>query len=233
MSKYLGKLLLDSGRIDNLSKVRVKYLSSRDAFCFDVEEESGYKFGMFVGKNFCLDLFQMTGMLECQYQFSVGYAVRQKKGIEELHLMRADELDMLGGRRSLILSGALDNDDDFDYLCVIQYLFKVSDTVLKKVMRLWKSRKWNRCESSWLELEKRVLGRSGRKVGSKNRVVDDENVETLDDTLLRIRHNKQAAVSKGILEWYIEACKEECRLNEVKFDKKACLASWDKLRLDV
>ena len=232
MSKYVGKLLLESKVVDNLARVRVKYLSSRRQFCFDIEEESGYKFGMFVGQDLCLDMFSMTGMLECQYQFSIGYAVRQKKDVSELKVMKADELNMLGGRRALILSGALDNDDDFNYLCVIQYLFKVSDTVLRKVMRLWKRRKWGKEESSWLELDKRALGNQGRKPGSKNHVVDGE-AESIEDTLLRIEHNKKAAVAKGMLSWYIEACKEECRLAGEKFDKKACLASWDKLRLDV
>ena len=115
---------------------------------------------------------------------------------------------------------------------MIQYLFKVSDTVLRKVMRLWKRRKWGKEESSWLELDKRALGNQGRKPGSKNHVVDGE-AESIEDTLLRIEHNKKAAVAKGMLSWYIEACKEECRLAGEKFDKKACLASWDKLRLDV
>lgn len=235
MSKFLGKLLLESKTVDNLVRVRVKYLSSRRQFCFNVNTVSGLWFTMFVGQDLCLDMFQMTGMLECQYQFSVGYAVRQKKDVSELKVMRADELEMLGGRRALILSGALDNDDDFNYLCVIQYLFKVSDTVLRKVMRLWKRRKWGKEESSWLELEKRALGRSGRKPGSRNNksLDSDGEVESREDILLRIRHNKKAAVAKGMLSWYIEACKEECRLNETKFDKKACLASWDKLRLDM
>lgn len=234
MSKYLGKLLLESEAVDNLARVRVKYLSSRRQFCFDVEEENGYKFGLFVGQDLCLDMFSMTGMLECQYQFSVGYAVRQKKDVSELKVMRADELEMLGGRRNLILNGLLDNDDDFNYLCVIQYLFKVSDTVLRKVMRLWKRRKWGKEESSWLELEKRALGRSGRKPGSKNGEKDaDGGTESVEDALFRIRHNKQAAVAKGMLSWYIEACKEECRLAGEKFDRIKCLASWDKLRLDM
>ena len=234
MSKYLGKLLLENGLVDEPVSVRVKYVSSHSAFCFDIKDATGYKFGLCAGKDLCLNMFSHPGMLECQYQWSFGYAVRQKKDVSELKVMRLDELEMLGGRRNLILNGLLDNDDDFDMLCVIHYLFKISSTTLVQVMRLWKRRKWGKEESSWLELDKRKLGCSGRKPGSKNREKDaDGEVESREDVLLRITHNKQAAVAKGMLEWYIEACKEECRLAGEKFDRKVCLSSWNKLRLDM
>lgn len=230
MSKYLGKLLLEAQVVPDIDKVSVKYVAGRNAFCFNVDDS----FKMYVGKDLCLNMFSVKGMLPFQYQFSVGYVVKEKKNVSELHLMRADEFNMLGGRRNLILNGLLDNDDDFDYLCVIQYLFKVSDTVLKKVMRLWKRRKWGKEENAWLKLEKRSLGCSGRKPGSKNsKSLDDEVVETLDDALFRIAHNKKSSVAKGILEWYIEACKEECKLKGLKFDKDKCISEWNKLRLEL
>lgn len=227
MSKFLGKLLLESGAVLDPGHVAVKYVKTKDNFCFKTDEYSFY-----VGKDLCFALFSFVGMLDHQFKFSVGYAVREKKGVSEIAEMRAEELDMLGGRKSLILSGALDNDDDFDMLCVIHYLFNVSSSVLRKVMRLNKSRKWDRVKSSWLNLDKRLLGNQGRKKGSVSKVKLDYNDEgeSTEDILLRIAHNKRSAVLKGFYEWYVEAVKEECALNKVKFDKEACHKAWNKER---
>ena len=224
MSKYLGKLLLESGCVNEgcLEEVLVHYVKSKDAFCFRYEGVgSGGIF--YAGAGLVNGLCAESGYLECQYQFSVGYTVRPLKGIEELKSMRMDELELLGGRRSLILSGQLDNDDDFDMLCAIQYLFKFSASFFDRVKAHWKRK------HSYVAMERRIRGKSGRKKGGHNKEKESD-FESLEDILLRVRHNKQVAVKKGFVEWYIDACKEECKALDLKFNKDKCLNEWNELR---
>ena len=84
------------------------------------------------------------------------------------------------------MSGQLDNDDDFNYLCAIQCLFKFSVSELDKAMRQWKKKKWGKSEELWLSLDKRVLGHSGRKKGGKNNSDLDSEKESISDILLRV-----------------------------------------------
>lgn len=229
MSKYLGKLLLESGIVSGsyLDSVLVHYVKSKDAFCFRYEHSDGAQGvgGIFyAGAGLVNGLCAETGYLECQYQFSVGYTVRPLKGIESIKEMRMDELEMLGGRRSLILSGQLDNDDDFDMLCAIQYLFKFSASFFDRVKGHW------RRDHSYVEMERRKVGKCGRKKGGKNKKDAYNEEESLEDLLLRVRHNKKVAVQRGILEWYLEACKEESKALDLKFNKDKCLEEWNNLR---
>ena len=224
MSKYLGKLLIESKSVNEcyLDSVLVHYVKSKDAFCFRYEgKDCGGVF--YAGAGLVNGLCAEPGYLECQYQFSVGYTVRPLKGIESIKEMRMDELESLGGRRELILSGALDNDDDFDMLCAIQYLFKFSASFFDRVKGHW------RRDHSYVEMEKRKVGKCGRKKGGKNKR-NSEEAESMEDLLLRVRHNKKVAVQRGILEWYLEACKEECKALDLKFNKEKCLEEWNNLR---
>lgn len=218
MSKYLGKLLLDSGSITEAETENacVKYILSNDAFMF---KAGTYKFC--VGADLVFELAELKGTLECQYAWSTGYVVRPKKGIEYLREMRNDELTLLGGRRELIISNQLDNDYDFDLLCVLQYLYKFSNDFFKRVKgHSIRSKKY-------LSLQRKVLGKAGRKKGSKN--VSEEESETIPEILMRCEHNMGVAVDKGFLEWYIEAQKEWCKAANKKFDKKKCLEKWNEL----
>jgi len=225
MSKYLGKLLIESGCVKEsyLDNVLVHYVKNKDAFCFRYE---GIGVGgvFYAGTELVYGLCAETGYLECQYQWSVGYTVRPLKGVEYLSEMRKSELELLGGRRNLVLSGQLNSDDDFDMLCAIQYLYKFSVSFFERVKRHWKR------QHSYVSMEKRVVGKCGRKKGGKNkRNVDDEK-ESLDEILFRVRHNKKVAVQRGILEWYLEACKEEAKALDLKFNKDKCLEEWNNLR---
>lgn len=233
MSKYLGKLLLESGAVEEPGQVCVKYSASRDAFCFRIESgESGIRH-FYVGKDLCFELASIIGMLDFQYRWSVGYKVKEKKGVSELGSMRLAELGLLGGRRELILSGALDNDEDFDTLCVIQYLYQFSETLLDKVMCERKRHKWGRSSSNWVQMKKRVLGKSGRKKGGKNsnKGLDSEDEkESLEDILSRCAHNKAVAIQRGFYTWYKEACEEEAKALGKKLDKVKMLVQWNKER---
>ena len=82
-------------------------------------------------------------------------SLKEKKGIEEFVSMRNSELDLLGGRRKLVMSGQLDNDDDFDNLCVIQHLYQFSEVTLKEIKKQWKRFKWKKASSPYLELTRR------------------------------------------------------------------------------
>lgn len=230
MSKYLGKLLLENALVERPEMVSVKYVASRDAFCFRIECVSG-SYAMYIGSELAFAIARLIGTLDFQYQWSVGYSVRAKKGIEYLGEMRKDELDLLGGRKKLILSGQLDNDDDFDMLCAIQYKYQFSAQVLNEVKKQSKRRKWGRSDSVYVQLQERVQ-HQGRKPGSKNIAKGFENSETLEETLERCRHNKDAGVAKGFLSWYLDACKEECKVLGQKFDRDKCIEQWKELRKD-
>lgn len=230
MSKYLGKLLLENV-IEEPTSVSVKYVFSRDAFCFRYECASG-TYAMYVGSDLCYAVAGLVGTLDFQYQWSVGYSVKEKKKAEHLSEMRNEELNLLGGRKKLVLSGQLDNDVDFDILCVIQYLYQFSTCVLNEVMKQSKRRKWGRAESCYVQLTKRKQC-LGRKKGSKNRESFNEDVETLEETLNRCRHNKRVAIEKGFIAWYLDACREECKALGKKLNKVQMLAQWNKERGDL
>lgn len=229
MSKYLGKLLLENALVERPQLVSVKYVASRDAFCFRIECVSG-SYAMYIGSSLCYSVARLVGTLDFQYQWSVGYSVRAKKGVECLREMRDKELELLGGRKKLVLTNQLDNDDDFDMLCAIQYMYQFSVQVLNEIKKQNKRRKWGRSESCYVQLQERVQHK-GRKLGSKNRE-DFEDSESEDEILERCRHNKDAGVSKGFLSWYLDACKEECKALGKKFDREKCIEQWKELRKD-
>lgn len=225
MSKYLGKLLLESGSVSEscLESVLVHYVKNKDAFCFRYE---GIGTGgvFYAGAELVFGLCSFTGYLDCQYQWSVGYTVRPLKGLESLRSMREEELWLLGGRRKLVTDGLLDSDDSFDMLCAIQYLFKFSGSFFERVKRHYKR------ERSYIAMDRRKLGNSGRKKGSKNVVCEDEEKESVSDIISRCAHNKRIAIQRGILGWYIEACKEEAKALGQKFNKDQCLNKWQEMR---
>lgn len=231
MSKYLGKLLLGNALVERPEMVSVKYVASRDAFCFRYQCVSGTH-AMYIGSGLCYAVARLTGTLDFQYQWSVGYSVRAKKGIEYLGEMRGKELELLGGRKKLVLTNQLDNDDDFDMLCAIQYMYQFSVQVLNEIKKQSKRRKWGRSNSVYVQLQERVQHK-GRKLGSKNVSKGFEDSETLEDILSRCQHNKDAGVSKGFLSWYLDACKEECKVLGQKFDREKCVEQWKELRKDI
>ena len=227
MSKYLGKLLLESGAFseDEIENACVKYIQGADMFCFKVGGRNSRSYTFVIGASVGFNMCKFRGYLECQYQWSVGYVVRPLKGLEEFKSMRSDELKLLGGRRELITSDQLDNDYDFDMLCAIQYKYQFSDTFYKRVKGHWKRGK------TYVPMKERVLGKSGRKKGSKNNDKGlDFGEESVSETLERCAWNKDVAVKRGFIEWYIEACKEECKVLGQKFDKDKCVEQWNKLR---
>ena len=225
MSKYLGKLLLESGAVSDsvLQSVLVKYVKQNDMFCFRYAGAEGG--GIFyVGSEVVFMMCEFRGYLECQYQWSVGYTVRPLKGIESLRTMRDEELTLLGGRRALMLSGRLDNDDDFNMLCAIQYKFKFSEFFFRRVRGHFKR------NHDWVLMQEKALGHAGRKAGSKNSVDESSECETVSEVIERCEWNMSVAVKRGILEWYIEANKELCKVTNQRFDKDKCLEKWNELR---
>lgn len=232
MSRYLGKVILEKKIVDekSIKSVYVKYVHSGSGkFMFKCD-----KFSFSVGYELCYAL-SVIGSPDFQYKWSMGYVVRERKGIEFFREMRDAELDLLGGRKNLVLSGQLDNDVDFDTLCAIQYLYKFSASFLDKVRREWKRKKWGRSSDRWLELERRCLKAGGRKQGSKNKInlvrpgYWSEN-ETVIEALDRCEHNKKVAVMKGYFAWFLEACREECKIRGEVFDKDECVSAWRGLR---
>jgi len=231
MSKYLGKLLLDNCIVERPNSVSVKYVASRDAFCFRIECVSG-SYAMYIGSELAFAIARLIGTLDFQYQWSVGYSVRAKKGVESLREMRDKELELLGGKKKLVLTNQLDNDDDFDMLCAIQYKYQFSVQVLNEIKKQSKRRKWGRSDSVYVQLQERVQHK-GRKLGSKNIAKGFDDSESLEDILSRCEHNKRAGIEKGFLSWYLDACKEECKVLGQKFDREKCIEQWAELRKDI
>lgn len=232
MSKYLGKILLEAGAVLEQELccdggTCVCYVKSSDRFKFRLG--NGYVFS--ADRGFCYNLFSILGTLDFQYEWSVGYSVKKRKGVEYLKWLREDELKFLGGRKELMMSEKILCDDDFDYLCAIQYLFKVSQTELDKVCKAWKRKKWGRDTSGWVQLEKRVLGHGGRKVGSKNLDHESDNdKESVDEIISRCEHNMNVAVLRGYYEWYEQAYRELRKTLGYKFNKDECLKEWRQKR---
>ena len=242
MSRYLGRLVLEKEIIEGerISSVQVKYCVSSNRFlfkCFGCRT----RFSLYADADLCWNLVQLSGdELDFQYVWSMGYAVRERnKDIRFLHNM---EMDLLGkkcgvsDRKGLLLSERIGSDYEFDVLCAIQYKFKLCRSVLEDVVCQWKRKNWGRSKNRWVELvaknEDWLSG--GRKLGSKNIEHEHEEIskEFLDEELERVKHNKNVAVLRGYLGWWVDACKEECALLGVEFDKVACLDQWKNTRKD-
>ena len=231
MSKYLGKLLLESGAVSSAwlesgGGLCIKYAKVKDVFLFRIGGGEGQVIG--IGSSLCMNMAALRGTLDFQYKWSVGYKVKEKRDVSELRSLRTEELDLLGGRRELILEGLLDNDEDFDVLCAIQYLYNLSETFLLSVKRSWRKG----TGSKWVQVPKKVLGKSGRKKGGHNSVdkSGDSEEESLEELLLRVAHNKKVAIEKGFYTWYKEACEEEAKAKGVPLDKVEMLVQWNKER---
>ena len=169
--------------------------------------------------------------------WSVGYETQEKLGYRpgDFALLRDREMKFIGSCLTPEEDEAavfFDVDSFYD-LSVWQYLFNISETVLKSVRKAWKRRKWGRGDvgsGAWVSLRVRE-NFGGRKPGSKGiRRVSSVLEESEEDFNERISHNKKVAVEKGFLAWYLEACKEECKRRGVRFERESCVDAWNKLR---
>lgn len=229
MSKYLGKLLVDASLVSIPNEVLIKYVRSRKAFCFKVDRNPEF----YVERKFLEKFLSNRGMLPFQFKWSSGYVVKEKKGVDSIKELRLEEYELLGGRKEIFWKGLLESDNDFDMLCVIQYAFVFSPSVLVEAIRNYKRAKWGRVEGTFMSLRERELGKSGRKKGSKNLDKSLSETETLEDVLLRTEHNLRVAVAKGFYEWYLEAYKEMCKAKGQKFDKDLCAKQWNEERAKI
>lgn len=260
MSKLMGKIFLrdrkegEFGAFDVVFKgLSVRYLKSKDAFEFkglrlskaDQEAELA-KMGMSladIGEGFeeCRVVVSsaiMSAMIMADkvdkiiYHWSVGYMAREKLGNRpgDFKLLADRESEYIAKIVGDSVAGGFDFDSYVD-LSVWQYLFNISETILKMVKVLWKKRKWNRgnVSSCWLQLAQRN-NFGGRVLGAKGLEHKIDYSESETDFKERIAHNKKVAVAKGYLGWYIDSCKEECKRFSEVFDKDKCLETWQKLR---
>lgn len=256
MSKLLGKLLCKELEIDDESgfgvgSCSVKYIHSSDSFEFKWEGTRNGIGGIFkVCKDFAMCVAGISNTFNWMYEWSVGY--KTLVHLSDISLLRRRELNYVAsclvpdfkfgsndegmdnsfvGRRTLLVTGWLDNDSDFDNLCMVQHLFNVSPTILNSVVVAWKRKKWGRTSSRWVLLKKRE-NFGGRIVGAKglNNSDFDLEFESDDEFEARISHNKKAAIEKGFLAWYLDACREECKRKGIVFDKDKCVREWNKMR---
>ena len=250
MSKLLGKLLCKELGVGggDVGSCFIKYIKSSDCFEFK------WKLGIFKMKRELVSLVaEMTNNFNWMYQWSVGY--KTMFYLSDVGLLRRRELNYLAsrlckdfvfhsggwlddysGKKELFMSGWLDNDTDFDNLCMIQYLFCLSPNVLDSACIMWKKKKWGRSSSRWLELKPRNLN-LGRKPGSKNveggsGVVEGSGrfVETEKEFFERTSHNKQVALRRGVISWYLETCLEECKRRGEPFSREKYVEEWNELR---
>ena len=168
------------------------------------------------------------------YHWSVGYESREKLGRRagDYGLLKSREIDFI--RKVLSASDSqsdlLDLDGYLD-LCVWQYLFNISETVLLGVKRCWKRKSWGRSDSSWVSLGVRKnFGGRKRGANSIRRSSDLVEAETEEEFVQRISHNKKVALERGIMAWYLEACLEECKRRHVPFSRPNSITEWNELR---
>ena len=263
MSKLMGKIILksrsgsDSGVFSAVlgAGLSVRYLKTSDCFEFrgyritkEDEEKELEADGMSladIGEKrsrsvivvpwSVLSAMILADKIEAVgYHWSIGYETQEKLGHRpgDFGLLRDRELGFIKNSVSVGEFALVDLDSYCD-LSVWQYLFNISETILHSVSVLWKKKKWGRSSSRWVSLkERRNFGgrmRGAKGVSVSSRVWD----ESESDFKERIEHNKKVAVSKGILSWYLDACKGECKRFGVPFDRDACIDSWNKLRKDM
>ena len=99
--------------------------------------------------------------------------------------------------------------EDYLMLSVWQYKYCISKSIMKRV----------KSSCVWKELKIRTWS-GGREKGKK---VEVDNSELL----FFCRHNKEVAISKRSLYFYLEARKEECKLLGVKYDKDAEIVAFN------
>ena len=230
----------------------VKYLKSSDSFEFkglritkaDEERElrdsglslydlgESFSINRVVVKGSVLSAMIMADKMDLVYHWSVGYESREKLGRRpgDFGLLRDKEYAFL--RESVGMEAPIDYDDYLD-LCVWQYCFNISETILRFVKVLWKKKRWGRSSSEWLQLKKRE-NFGGREWGSKN-LSENRNLvlESDADFDERISHNKKVAITRGIFAWYLEACREECKRKKVPFNRDECASAWNKARNNI
>ena len=207
MSRYLGKLLIKSGKVEkkgNKAFCEVKYIRSKDRFEF----RSNYG-NVKVDRYLCFKMADLRNNDELFNRWSIGYRSPEKE--QDIEKVREKEINYLcGSRRQMFMDELVDSDSDFDLLCVIMSEFCVSSSILLRMSK-----------SKWNKLKVRVE-QKGRKLGSK-KTKDNVLEESEEEFKARIAHNKRVSVEKGLLAFYLEACKEECERMHMKYDKDDCV----------
>lgn len=255
MSKLMGKIIVkgeETGVFEGFSSLKVRYL--RTSRCFEFrgfrlskkkeEEELIKECGITleeIGEGFSKDrvivhedilscLILADKMGEIVNKWSIGYNVPIKEN--DPFQLRERELAFVKESVGMKLIVETEfNRECYEDLSIWQYLFNISETILKKAKVLWKKKKWNRSESVWLELKRRENVR-GRTPGSRNRRgagLDASLGETDEEFEQRIEHNKKVAIEKRYLFWFLDACKEECARKGEKFDKEKWIKEWKKI----
>ena len=207
MSRYLGKLLIKGGIFEKVPSSRLfcegRYIRSRDRFEF----RSSYG-KVKVDKFMCFKMANLNNNDHIFDKWSVGYSYPEKE--ENIKVVREKEINYLcGSRRDMFMNELVDSDSDFDLLCVIMSEFCISSSVLHRMG----SRVWTKIK---IRMEQK-----GRKLGSKSIKEEDPFQESDEEFKLRMEHNKPIFVEKGLLGFYLEACKEECKRYKVKYNKDA------------
>ena len=247
MSKLLGKLRCQTNAEKVFDLVLVRYIKSTDSFEFQAVVAKTKELKIFkIKSDVVIKVANERGDEDFLFKFSVGYKNRPKmtdpwrlmnREMDEIANMIMKEKegkrikkellwsDSCSGRRYLIARGYLDSDESFLDLCMIQYLCCFNISVLNEVFKQWKRKKWGRSPDRWVKLKFRqnIKGRKRGAVSEKRKEMWSESEE---DFCERIAHNKKAAVLKGYLGWYLDACREECAHFGRKFDRNFWISVW-------
>ena len=231
MSWYLGKILVENKIEDRPKQVKVKYVQISNCFAFNckfAKYSYSFKVNRELVKKMCSVGSGGRNILPFQYRWSIGYVVREAKGVEELKELRRAEKEYF----TKPWMSWFDSDTDFDVFSVIQYVFCLSKSALSEVEKLAKRVKWGKSETKWYSLKERevVRTRTRNRVGSVSSTSIEKFNETKADALERVAHNKKVAVKKGYIERFIEASKEECKILKREFDRDVCISEWKKMR---
>lgn len=235
MSWYLGKILVENKIEGRPKQVKVKYVQISNCFAFNCKFV-GYSYSFKVNRELVLKMCSVgsggRNILPFQYRWSIGYVVRDTKGVEELKELRRQEKEYF----TKPWMSWFDSDTDFDVFSAIQYVFCLSKSVLSEVEKLAKRVKWGKSETKWYSLKEREVvrtrNRTRNSLGTVSSTVSgtEKFSETKADALERVAHNKKVAVKKGYIERFIEASKEECKILKREFDRDVCISEWKKMR---
>ena len=143
MSWYLGKILVENKIEDKPKQVKVKYVQISNCFAFNCKFV-GYSYSFKVNRELVKKMCSVgsggRNILPFQYRWSIGYVVREAKGVEELKELRRAEKEYF----TKPWMSWFDSDTDFDVFSVIQYVFCLSKSVLSEVEKLAKRVKWGK-----------------------------------------------------------------------------------------
>ena len=172
MSKLMGRKKVESGFFDENEAVSamIRYDKTDDFFVVKMKRLGDEDVSVHIKGNVLLAMCEVDSeKLGVFDAWSIGYISRVL--IDDDKEIKRRELDFVwkrvgdgdgleeenaDSRISLLRRGWIDNDSDYMWVCIVQYLFRLGKCSLVDAKRQWKRCKWGKSSTRWVELERRV-----------------------------------------------------------------------------